>query len=337
MSAASAEPAATGARAPRIGAWRSLRRNTAGSALVVFLALQLGCIVAGLLYPDDFRYLSPDNIQVLLRSLPPLAIISVGVGLLMITGEYDLSVGAAFTLTALVMAESYLAGAPLGVAVALALATGLAVGALNAAIVLRLRITSFIATLGTMMMLRGTILFFSGAQSRPFNPGGGFEAAVAGGFGVVQAQFLWLLAIAVLAYALLERHRIGNHMYATGGSPEAANAIGVNVGRVKLMGFCLSGLAAALAGILSTTRVHSISPVQGQGYELQAIAACVIGGVALSGGRGNVLGILVGAALIYTVQDILLLTAAPGYYLDAFVGFFIVCAAVLNRWVYRED
>ncbi len=313
------------------------RRNPALSALIVFIALQLSCIVAGLLYPDDFRYLSEDNVAVILRSIPVLGIVSLGVGILMISGEYDLSVGATFTLTSLLLAETYLAGMPLGLSIVLALTGGVAVGLVNALIVLRFRITSFIATLGTMMMIRGLILFASGAESKPFDPPAAVQAVLSGEIGVLQLQFLWLLLLAAVAYAILERHKLGNHIYATGGSAEAANAIGVNVGKVKLIAFCLSSLAASIAGILATTRVNSVSPVQGQGLELQAIAACVIGGVALSGGRGSILGIFLGAAMIFTVQDILLLTSVPGYYLQAFVGLFIVCAAVLNRLVYRED
>ena len=312
-------------------------RGSAASALLVFGLLQMVCIVVGIMRPDYFRYLSASNIEILLRAVPPLAIVSIGVGILMIAGEFDLSVGATFTLTSLVMAESHLQGWPLPLCMALALVVGIAIGATNGLIVLRLKITSFIATLGTMMMLRGIILLFSGAQSKAFRPNEFFQSLMAGHVGFMQAQFIWLLIAAFCCYALLERHCIGNHIFAVGGSRESANAVGVAVSKIKLLSFCIASSAATFAGILSTTRVNSVSPTQGQGLELQAIAACVIGGVALTGGRGSVLGIFVGAALIYTVQDILLLTSAPGYYLDAFVGFFIVCAAVFNRLLNRED
>ena len=102
-------------------------------------------------------------------------------------------------------------------------------------------------------------------------------------------------------------------------------------GRVKLAAFMLTGMAAAFSGIISTTRVHSVSPIQGEGMELQAIAACVIGGTALTGGKGTVLGPFLGAALIFTIQDVLLLVKAPGSYLEMFMGLLILATVVLNQ------
>jgi ribose/xylose/arabinose/galactoside ABC-type transport system permease subunit len=318
-------------------ALRALRRHPSVNVLVVFVLLQACCIAASLLLQGEFRYLSEPNIQTLLRAIPQLGIIALGVGLLMVAGEFDLSVGAVFTFSALIMADVFNLGVPLPLAVLAALAAGAAVGVLNGMLVLRFGITSFIATLGTMMVLRGVILFISNAQSSSFRPDALFQALLTGQLGIVPAQFLWLVALTIGAYLLLERHRFGNHIFAVGGNVDAANAVGVRVGRVKLAAFVLSSVMAALAGIFSTTRVNSVSPIQGQGLELQAIAACVIGGVALSGGRGSVLGIFLGAALIYTVQDVLLLTAAPGYYLDAFVGFIIIIAAILNLHVLGKE
>ncbi|WEK51544.1 MAG: ABC transporter permease [Candidatus Kaistia colombiensis] len=319
------------------GLAKALRRHPSLNILLVFLALQIVCIAASLLMPNDFRYLSTPNIETLLRAVPQLGIIALGVGILMVAGEFDLSVGAVFTFSALIMADVYNAGAPLPVALGAAIAVALAVGFVNGILVLRFAITSFIATLGTMMMLRGIVLFISNAQSSSFRPSEAFQALVAGQVGFVPAQFIWLVGFTIAAYLLLERHRFGNRIFAVGGSRDAANAVGVQVNRVKLAAFMLSSVSASIAGIISTTRVNSVSPIQGQGLELQAIAACVIGGVALTGGRGSVLGMFLGAALIYTVQDILLLTAAPGYYLDAFVGLIIVVAAILNRHVLRQE
>ena len=117
----------------------------------------------------------------------------------------------------------------------------------------------------------------------------------------------------------------------------AATAIGINPNRTKLIAFGLAGASAALAGVLAATRVGAIQPGQGSGLELQAIAACVIGGVALNGGRGSILGVFLGAALIYSIQDILLLARAPGFYLDIFVGLLIVGAAIFNQMIRRQQ
>jgi simple sugar transport system permease protein len=316
---------------------RSWRRHPGVNVLVVFIAIQALCIIASLLFPINFRYLSEPNLLTLLRAIPQVGIIALGVGILMVAGEFDLSVGAVFTFTALVMAEVFNLGVPLPFAILASLIAAMLIGAVNGTLVLRFGITSFIATLGTMMVLRGAILFLSDAQSSSFRPGERFQTLVTGQLGPIPAQFIWLLALTFGAFLLLERHRFGNRVFAAGGNQDAANAVGVRVARVKLTAFMLSSICAALAGIVSTTRVNSVSPIQGQGLELQAIAACVIGGVALTGGKGSILGIIIGAALICTVQDVLLLSAAPGYYLDAFVGVIIIVAAILNRNVMRQE
>jgi len=140
----------------------------------------------------------------------------------------------------------------------------------------------------------------------------------------------------VAFWALLHHHKLGNHFYAVGGNKQAATAIGISPNRVKMIAFGIAGFCAALSGILATSRVGSIVPGQGTGMELRAIAACVIGGVALTGGRGTILGIFLGAALIYTIQDILLLIRAPGFYLDIFVGLLIVGAVIFNTTVEKR-
>ena len=248
----------------------------------------------------------------------------------MIAGEFDLSVGATFTISGLAIALLYSAGIPVAFCVVLAISLGATIGLANGILTLVFAIPSFIITLGTMMILRGVILFVSGTATIPFRPPSWFDSLVTGEVGFLQAQFLWLLAFVAVAWLLLSRHWIGNHLFAVGGNRKAANAIGVNVMRTKLFAFAAAGFMAAISGIVSTTRVNSVSPIQGQGLELQAIAACVIGGLALTGGRGSAIGIFAGAALIYTVQNVLLLVGAPGYYLDAFIGLVLVVAVIAN-------
>lgn len=151
--------------------------------------------------------------------------------------------------------------------------------------------------------------------------------------GFFRGQVLWLIGIGVVFWLLVHRHRLGNHIFAVGGNPAAARAISINPDRVKIITFGVLGLCVALAAILTAVRTGSVQPGTGRGMELKAIAAAVVGGVALSGGRGSVLGMVLGAALILTVQDILLLGGAPGFYLDLFVGLIIVAAAFFNRMI----
>lgn len=302
-----------------------------GNILIVFVAIQVIAIGASLAFPQDFRYLSTSNLQVLFRSIPTLGIIAMGVNLLMISGEFDLSVGSTFALASLVMAKLFNAGTPLIVAILAAIAIGIMIGGVNGYIVVKSNVPSFIITLGSMWFWRGIVLLVSQASNEAFNPGPGMDAVFTASIGPVQVQFLWFVAIAIICWFFLERHKLGNHIFATGGNVNAARALGINVKRIKMMNFMILGALASLSGIISTTRVNNVSPIQGEGLELQAIAACVIGGTALMGGRGSVLGAFLGAALLFTVQDVLLLLRAPGYYLRLFVGLIIILAVVLNE------
>lgn len=302
-----------------------------GNILIVFIAIQIIAIGASLIFPENFRYLSTSNLQVLFRSIPTLGIIAMGVNLLMISGEFDLSVGSTFALASLVMAKLFNAGTPLIAAILVAIALGVAIGGINGFIVVKSNVPSFIITLGSMWFWRGIVLLVSQASNEAFNPGPVMTNVFTASIGPLQVQFLWFVAVAVLCWLLLERHRIGNHFFATGGNVNAARALGINVKKIKMTGFMILGGLASLSGIISTTRVNNVSPIQGEGLELQAIAACVIGGTALMGGRGSVLGAFLGAALLFTVQDVLLLLRAPGYYLRLFVGLIIVLAVVLNE------
>lgn len=314
--------------------WKAIRSTKAGNVLLVFLALQFICITFGLLFPDRFAYLSTNNIELMLRGIPQLGILALGVGLLMISGEFDLSVGSNFVFSAYMMALVYNWGLPLGGSIMVALLIGASIGAINGFLTIRMGLPSFIATLGAMMFWRGVVQIVSQGFAESFTVSGAARAFFTGQvFGTpIQVQFVWLVFFAVVAYFILEKHKFGNHIFATGGNRQSAIAIGVNPDRVKMACFIIAGLAAAFSAVLSTMRVASVSPTQGLGLELQAIAACVIGGLSLMGGSGSILGIFLGAALLYTLNNVLLLLRAPGDSLDLFVGVLIVVAAIMNNF-----
>jgi simple sugar transport system permease protein len=316
--------------------WSRIRSSKAGNILIVFAVVQIACIVASWIFGDRFAYTSVTNIQTLLKSIPPLAILAVGVGILMIAGEFDLSVGSNFAFTSYIMAFAYGCLWSPWAAMLLALSIGALIGFINGLITLKARIPSFIATLGAMMFWRGMLQILSGNESASMSPGGTFEAVFAGNIGPIQAQFIWAILIALLGSLLLERHKLGNHIFGVGGNVESARSIGVYPNTVKMICFVIVGLLASFAGVISTARVYSVSPDQGKGLELQAIAACVIGGVSLMGGEGSILGLFLGAALLYTIQDVLLLLRAPGTYLEMFMGILIVVAVIFNRYTKKD-
>ncbi len=308
----------------------------AGAILLVFLVVQAVCIIAGLLFPDQFRYLSPQNMGIMMRSVPVLGCLALGAGMLMIAGEFDLSIGSVYTFTAVVMAMLVGNGVDAFLAAPIGLLIGAAIGMLNGLITLRFNLPSFIVTLGGLLFWRGAVLLLNGAVQVRFDPNPVFDAVFSGTFFGINAAFIWFIGLCLIFWALLHRHRFGNHVFATGGNRSAATAIGIDTARIKLAAFAIAGFMAAFAGILATTRVGSVQPGQGAGLELQAIAACVIGGVSLRGGRGSILGVFLGVMLIFTMTDVLLLMRAPGFYLDMFIATLIVVASIFNHGLDRR-
>ncbi len=330
--------------APRIvvrpgigGRFDRLRRRPAGNILIAFVAIQAACIVAALIFPDDFRYLSAVNISVMLKAIPILGVMSLGAGVLMIAGEFDLSIGSVYAFTAVLMCILVEAGLSAWLAAPIALLTGVAICVTNGVVTLRFKLPSFIVTLGAMLFWKGMILFIHGAQGIRFAASDSFKAFATGAFGPVEMTFVWFVILTVGFHLVMRHHRFGNHVYAVGGNRAAAVANGIDPVRVKLIAFASTGAMAAFAGVLAASRVGSVTPTQGAGLELQAIAACVIGGLALTGGRGSMIGVFLGTVLIYTIQDVLLLVRAPGFYLDIFVGALIVLAAISNQVFSKEN
>ena len=279
---------------------------------------------------------SPLNLTILMKAIPILGCLALGAGILMIAGEFDLSIGSVYTLTAVVMAVQVGDGMSPFLAAALAIMIGVAIGVLNGVITLRFGLPSFIVTLGGLLFWRGAVLLYNGAVQVRFDPGPTFSGLFGGTIFGLNAAFIWFVALAAVFYLLLHHHKFGNHVFATGGNRAAAIAIGINTNRVKIAAFAIAGGMAAFAGILASTRVGSVQPGQGTGLELQAIAACVIGGLSLYGGRGSVLGIFLGAMLIHTITNVLLLMRAPGFYLEMFIATLIVGAAILNQFIERK-
>jgi simple sugar transport system permease protein len=214
-------------------------------------------------------------------------------------------------------------------AAGMCLLVGSAIGALNGLITVGLRVPSFITTLGTTGVWLSAALLVKN-HSIDFTPDSStFVHLTSGDIGVVPAEVLWFIGAAIVFWLFLQRFAVGNHVFAVGGNRVAAVANGIHVSRVKVLSFTVAGLCASLAAVLAASRTGVVSPDGGLTLPLQAIAACVVGGLMLTGGRGTVLGIVLGASLIYWIQDVLLLVGAPGYYLDGFVGALVIAATAV--------
>ncbi|PTQ52790.1 MAG: Ribose ABC transport system, permease protein RbsC [Hydrogenibacillus schlegelii] len=276
------------------------------------------------------HFLTVNNILNVLRQVSINALIALGMTFVILTGGIDLSVGSMLALSGALAAGMIHGGVPAVLAVALALFAGAAMGAANGVLVARGRLAPFIVTLATMTVYRGLTLVYT--DGRPIT-------GLGDAFGVIGRGYLFDLPLPVLwlglgfagSYLLLNSTVFGRHVYAVGGNEEAALHSGVATDRIKIWVYTISGLTAAAGGIILTSRLNSAQPTAGMGYELDAIAAVVLGGTSLSGGRGTLGGTLVGALIIGVLNNGLNLLNVSSFYQQVVKGAVILLAVLLDR------
>lgn len=280
------------------------------------------------------HFLTSESLGAILTIGAELGIVAVGVGFLMICGEFDLSVGSVLGLSSMIFAILANTGVDLVLALVISLALAGLMGLMNGMIVVKAGIPSFIVTLGTMMLWRGVVLAISGGFPVVFAPSSPVKYALSGRFaGDFRTSTLWFVAITLILTIVINRTPYGNRVFATGGNKEVAKALGVNVNRTKLMNFTLSGILAGFAGCIQFSRFGSVDALRGTGVELEAIAAAVIGGTLLTGGYGSLIGTLFGALLIGMVRSGLVMAGAPAYWYRAFIGVILIIAVIINTKV----
>lgn len=266
-----------------------------------------------------------------LRSISINAILAAGVTLIILTAGIDLSVGSILAVAGCVGVLLHVAGMPPFVAVAGGVLAGALAGALNGVLVAVFVLPAFIVTLGAMMYLRGTAYALLDGQPLISNDLG-YQALGSSYVWVLPTPVIIMLIVYAIMWFVLERTTFGRHVYAVGGNPEAARLAGINVKRTLIWVYTIGGATAGLGGIIFSARVLSAQPNAGQSYELDAIAAVVLGGTALAGGRGRILGTLVGATIIGVLSNILVLTNVPYFYQLIIKGAVIVFAIMLDSF-----
>ncbi len=265
-------------------------------------------------------------------SAAELGIVSVGVGFLMISGEFDLSVGANFAFAALVMATMVHDGYPPIEGLLVDLGIGIGIGLLNGIVTVFLNIPSFIATLGTYFLWSAVVLIVTGGTTITILPPTPTLLNVLGGFigDQMRSEILWWLGIALVVGVVLHRTVTGNWIYAIGGKRMAAREAGVAVARTRVLAFVLCGMLAAFAGAVQLAHLGSMSAGYGSAYQLEAIAASVVGGCALTGGRGSMVGIVVGTVILQMLASGLILSGVSPYWYQAVVGIIIIVAVAMH-------
>jgi simple sugar transport system permease protein len=316
--------------------WRAVLADR--SELVVFITV---AAVFGFFAVSAEHFLSPFALSNILTFASINGIVVIPVALLMISGEFDLSVGSIFAVASYVFALALIEGVAPILAMLLALIASGLLGLINGWIVTKSGIPSFITTLGTMLAFRGIARAIGGGVFASY---GGPRLAI---FDVLNgpivainrlsqppANFrisvLWFVLLAAVIGFVLLRTRYGNWVFATGGNPRAANAQGVPINRVKMLNFMLTGLLAGAAGVVQFGHRTSVDPLRGDGIELIAVAACVIGGVRLSGGFGTIVGPCFGVLLLQMLEQGLVLMRIPVQVFQAVAGFFLILAVLMN-------
>lgn len=300
------------------------------STIIMFLSL---IVIFSLLSPF---FLTLRNIRTIVESLPEIGLATLGVAILIICGEFDLSIGSVFALGPIIAIKLLNMGLQNWLGIFLALFLCALIGLIHGGIVLKTKIPSFIVTLAGMMVWRGVILILTEgfppqipATSRII------YHVLAIHIGSFRISILYFIVIAFLLWLILERTRFGNWIFAVGGNMLTARMRGVKIGKVKLICFAICSVLVGLGGLIQTFRMNAALPTSGSQYEMMAIAGAVIGGVSLTGGKGSVLGAAIGAALIILIQNGLILAGAPSYWFRLTIGLMIVFAVIFNGIIER--
>ena len=310
----------------------------------IFLVFAAMVLVASLLSP---AFLSRINLINIVRQMSVVGLISLGVTGVIVSGGIDLSSGSVVGLTAVVAASLAqdpefatlfypgLHGLPLVVPVLAACLVGALVGLINGSLVAKARIPPFIATLGTYTSIRGLALLYTGG--RPISDlTDAYNFIGQGDVLGVPVPIIILVVMAVVTHILYANTKFGKYIYAIGGNEQAARVSGINSGRYKLLMYVFAGFLSGLAGLVVSARIGSGQPGLGVGYELDAIAAAVIGGASLSaGGIGTVAGTIVGALIIGVLNNILDLTNVSAYWQQIIKGCIIVGAVIIDQLKHR--
>lgn len=320
-----------------------LRRVFGARETGVLIALIVMCVLLAFTTP---AFLNPRNLLNVGRQVSLIGIMSIGMIFVLIAGEIDLSIGATFALTGIVTGMLMLAGVGLWLAIAAGLVVGLLVGSINGVLSTYGKLPSFITTLGMMSVVRGAALLITDGQPVAINAQSGLPPAVTDAFyfigqgrvfGVIPMQLVFFVVVAIFGWLVLSRTTYGFRVYAVGGNAKAARVSGIKVFNVKIWTFVVMGFLAGMAGILGFSFLPSSQAGRtGIGYELDVIAATIVGGASLSGGEGTILGTVLGVLIIGVLRNGLVLLGISPFWQETAIGLVIILAVGIDKWSKRR-
>ena len=315
----------------------------------LFRNQEFGIFIAFILLFTFFALKAPvfaslSNLMNLGRQISTIGIMAIGMTILVIGGEFDLSVGSIFCFASGLSGMMMLTGVPIWLAVILGLLMAAAFGFINGLVSTYGRIPSFVTGLGMLNVLRGAFLLISGGMpvtiSGFLTPGPATDAFFFAGkgmlFGVIPMMFVFFLIMLVLGTFLLKKTRLGFHTYAVGGNPKAARIAGLSVEWSKIFAFVITGLTAGIAAMLQLSFIGTVTGQTGQGYELDTLSAVFIGGTKMSGGAGSLVGTFLGAAIVGALRNGLVLIGVSPFWQMLAIGMVIVIAVGIDQWTSRS-
>jgi len=300
------------------------------------LLVLIGLVVVFSIAQPNFRQMS--NFINITRQICEISIAGIGMTYLLIAAEFDLSVGSLYGLAAVTGAVVLRAGLPIGLAVVLPIILIAVIGLINGTITTKLTIPAFIVTISMMWIVRGLIYYVSGAQAISIFPKSAEPFFIIGDnvAGVIPVQIFIMIGLNIIAAIVLTKTTFGFKVFATGGNKKAAQLSVINTDRVKIYCFIICGVTSAISGLISLGYMQSVHPLAGGGREMDVIGAVIVGGTALFGGRGSILGTFLGAAIMGVVRNGMVLLGVSAWGQEAFVGAVILIAVIADTWLKKE-
>lgn len=298
--------------------WQNL-----GMAFVLIIL----CIIMAIMAPHFLEFRNVVNVA---RQISINAILAAGMTFVILTGGIDLSVGSALAVAGVISVWLTTKGVPDVLAVLAGVATGGLCGAVNGVLIAKFKLSPFIVTLGALTYLRGLAYVTTGAYPL-IKSDLGFGFLGSGSVGPIPWPVVIAILVFVVGYIVLKRTVFGRRIYAIGGNEQAARLSGINVDRVLIWVYTISGICTGIAGIIFSARLLSAQPMGGEGYELDAIAAVILGGTSFTGGLGSIIGTIIGALIIGVLNNGLVLMDVPFFYQLMIKGGVIVVAVLLDR------
>ncbi|MBW1933720.1 MAG: ABC transporter permease [Deltaproteobacteria bacterium] len=314
----------------------NLSRYRTQLGLITIFAL----ILASFMLTSPRVFLRPTIYLAFLSTVPFVGIMGLGLTLVLISGEIDMSFPSVMAFSGYVCATIFSATGSIVLGVVGGLASGAGIGALNGTLIRRIGIPSIVVTLGMMFLIRGCINVLSGGLGKSFTVliGHPLHSALVGKIGgFIPAQSVWFVALTVILWLILFRHKFGNYVLFVGDNEGAARMMGINVDRTKTIVFILMGTLAAFAGLIDSFRMLKWWPTMGEGYMLTTFATVFVGGTSMFGGEGTILGTFIGAFLIGSLEAGIVAAGLSGFWTQVIYGLLILIAVTIHTLLRRKE